>query len=221
VCSKKAQVKKKKKGSLYTHTHIPPKKFPPLVALPSRPSSVVILGERRHGRSCCSSRVRPSRAVITHRRLFGNPFAQCCCAKHFLNRHFDGQWTRVCCGSMCVLCTNGCVSSLGKFSVWSYRVVQSCRWETGNGEGGLGGKMATIGLSKVFILDKYFTELQKFWETERKVQGITSFRYPLLSPPFYFLNIVDVISFFAHISLESLCYSFKSNEKQKLGFMYI
>ena len=32
-------------------------------------------------------------------------------------------------------------------------------------------KMATIGLSKVFILDKYFTELQKFWETERKVQG--------------------------------------------------
>ena len=32
--------------------------------------------------------------------------------------------------------------------------------------------MATIGLSKVFILDKYFTELQKFWETERKVQGI-------------------------------------------------
>ena len=33
-------------------------------------------------------------------------------------------------------------------------------------------KMATIGLSKVFILDKYFTELQKFWETERKVQGI-------------------------------------------------
>jgi hypothetical protein len=83
--------------------------------------------------------------------------------------------------------------------------------------------MATIGLSKVFILDKYFTELQKFWETERKVQGITSFRYPLLSPPFYFLNIVDVvmISFFAYISLESLCYSFKSNEKQKLEFMYI
>jgi dachs protein len=34
--------------------------------------------------------------------------------------------------------------------------------------------MATIGLSKVFILDKYFTELQKFWETERKVQGISS-----------------------------------------------
>ncbi|XP_044001264.1 unconventional myosin-IXb isoform X2 [Aphidius gifuensis] len=28
--------------------------------------------------------------------------------------------------------------------------------------------MATLGLSKVFILDKYFTELQKFWETEIK-----------------------------------------------------
>ncbi len=31
--------------------------------------------------------------------------------------------------------------------------------------------MATLGLSKVFILDKYFTELQKYWETERKLQG--------------------------------------------------
>uniref|UniRef100_A0A2M4C5J8 Uncharacterized protein n=1 Tax=Anopheles marajoara TaxID=58244 RepID=A0A2M4C5J8_9DIPT len=34
-------------------------------------------------------------------------------------------------------------------------------------------KMATLGLSKVFILDKYFTELQKFWETEKKLQGKT------------------------------------------------
>lgn len=31
--------------------------------------------------------------------------------------------------------------------------------------------MATLGLSKVFILDKYFTELQKYWETEKKLQG--------------------------------------------------
>jgi len=35
--------------------------------------------------------------------------------------------------------------------------------------------MATaVGLSKVFILDKYFTELQKFWETERKLQDASS-----------------------------------------------
>ena len=34
--------------------------------------------------------------------------------------------------------------------------------------------MATLGLSKVFILDKYFTELQKFWETEKKLQGTLS-----------------------------------------------
>lgn len=34
--------------------------------------------------------------------------------------------------------------------------------------------MATLGLSKVFILDKYFTELQKFWETEKKLQGTFS-----------------------------------------------
>ncbi|XP_074602506.1 unconventional myosin-IXb-like dachs isoform X2 [Brevipalpus obovatus] len=30
--------------------------------------------------------------------------------------------------------------------------------------------MATVGLSKVFILDKYFTELQKYWETEKKLK---------------------------------------------------
>jgi hypothetical protein len=30
---------------------------------------------------------------------------------------------------------------------------------------------ATLGISKVFILDKYFTELQKFWDTEKKLQG--------------------------------------------------
>lgn len=33
------------------------------------------------------------------------------------------------------------------------------------------GVMASVGHSKVFILDKYFTELQKFWETEIKLQG--------------------------------------------------
>lgn len=31
-------------------------------------------------------------------------------------------------------------------------------------------KMAA-NISKVFILDKYFKELQKFWETEKKLQG--------------------------------------------------
>lgn len=32
--------------------------------------------------------------------------------------------------------------------------------------------MATApGLSKVFIIDKYFTELQKYWETEKKMKG--------------------------------------------------
>ncbi|XKL63274.1 hypothetical protein PGB90_005638 [Kerria lacca] len=34
--------------------------------------------------------------------------------------------------------------------------------------------MATLGLSKVFILDKYFTELQKYWETEKKLQDVSS-----------------------------------------------
>lgn len=31
---------------------------------------------------------------------------------------------------------------------------------------------SNIGLSKVFILDKYFKELQKFWQTEKMLQGM-------------------------------------------------
>lgn len=31
--------------------------------------------------------------------------------------------------------------------------------------------MATLGVPKEFILDKYFAELQKYWETERRLQG--------------------------------------------------
>ena len=27
------------------------------------------------------------------------------------------------------------------------------------------------GMSKVFILDKYFNELQKFWDTEKRLKG--------------------------------------------------
>eukprot|EP00096_Caligus_rogercresseyi_P005563 TRINITY_DN21378_c0_g1_i1.p1 TRINITY_DN21378_c0_g1~~TRINITY_DN21378_c0_g1_i1.p1 ORF type:complete len:228 (+),score=41.18 TRINITY_DN21378_c0_g1_i1:113-796(+) len=32
----------------------------------------------------------------------------------------------------------------------------------------------TLGMSKVFILDKYFSELQKFWDTEKRLQDATS-----------------------------------------------
>lgn len=53
--------------------------------------------------------------------------------------------------------------------------------------------MATIGLSKVFILDKYFTELQKFWETERKVQGT---RHLTNSPHSQLRVIITILSFF-------------------------
>lgn len=28
-----------------------------------------------------------------------------------------------------------------------------------------------LGMSKVYILDKYFNELQKFWDTEKRLQG--------------------------------------------------
>ena len=30
---------------------------------------------------------------------------------------------------------------------------------------------AHVGMSKVFMLDKYFSELQKFWDTEKRLQG--------------------------------------------------
>ena len=30
---------------------------------------------------------------------------------------------------------------------------------------------AAVGMSKVFMLDKYFSELQKFWDTEKRLQG--------------------------------------------------
>lgn len=30
---------------------------------------------------------------------------------------------------------------------------------------------AAVGLSKGFILEKYFSELQKFWETEKRLKG--------------------------------------------------
>lgn len=60
--------------------------------------------------------------------------------------------------------------------------------------------MATLGLSKVFILDKYFTELQKFWETEKKLQGerAQSAPRPALAsrPPPRGDGIVMIITFF-------------------------
>lgn len=57
--------------------------------------------------------------------------------------------------------------------VLSARLSFAVLWEqeAGRGRGRPGAAMATLGLSKVFILDKYFTELQKFWETEKKLQG--------------------------------------------------
>ena len=30
---------------------------------------------------------------------------------------------------------------------------------------------ATMGTNKVFILEKYFNELQKFWDTEKRLHG--------------------------------------------------
>ena len=39
----------------------------------------------------------------------------------------------------------------------------------------------SVGMSKVFMLDKYFSELQKFWETEKRLQGGTVFTTFFLS----------------------------------------
>ena len=40
----------------------------------------------------------------------------------------------------------------------------------------------TLGLSKVFILDKYFSELQKFWETEKRLQGRERANFQQMTP---------------------------------------
>jgi len=57
--------------------------------------------------------------------------------------------------------------------------------------------MATLGLSKVFILDKYFTELQKFWETEKKLQGesvITRLLYLKRFSSFIIFKLIPILS---------------------------
>lgn len=46
--------------------------------------------------------------------------------------------------------------------------------------------MAMATFSKVFILDKYFSELQKFWETEKKLQGTITTHSCLMCPLFAF-----------------------------------
>lgn len=47
---------------------------------------------------------------------------------------------------------------------------------------------SNIGLSKVFILDKYFKELQKFWQTEKMLQGM-------------WINIINIFFFFFFLLL--------------------
>ena len=47
---------------------------------------------------------------------------------------------------------------------------------------------ATLGISKVFILDKYFTELQKFWDTEKRLQGKATF---LIIPNIVVIQLPD------------------------------
>lgn len=63
--------------------------------------------------------------------------------------------------------------------------------------------MATLGLSKVFILDKYFTELQKFWETEKKLQGE--------GQDFKIKNHLYVTRLYLMDKLTKLCLSYGNN----------
>lgn len=55
--------------------------------------------------------------------------------------------------------------------------------------------MATLGLSKVFILDKYFTELQKFWETEKKLQGEIINNAAMIKTCIYYFNNILKLSY--------------------------
>ena len=52
-------------------------------------------------------------------------------------------------------------------------------WWLQSREGGVPLAMATtMGTNKVYILDKYFNELQKFWDTEKRLQGEQSVPRP-------------------------------------------
>ena len=49
----------------------------------------------------------------------------------------------------------------------------------------------TLGLSKVFILDKYFSELQKFWETEKRLQGRECVNFQLITPSWHVVSVAS------------------------------
>ena len=56
----------------------------------------------------------------------------------------------------------------------------------------------SVGMSKVFMLDKYFSELQKFWDTEKRLQGGTVSLFYYLN--FFYLDFaIKAPSSFCHI----------------------
>ena len=52
------------------------------------------------------------------------------------------------------------------------------------------------GMSKVYILDKYFHELQKFWDTEKRLQGKFFF--------FIFFSSFSCVSKYVYVSIHLL-----------------
>ncbi|CAH0729426.1 unnamed protein product, partial [Brenthis ino] len=97
---------------------------------------------------------------------------------------FAGAWQRNLCGAVGAVAGGARAQAggggRGEASQSAERRVRE--WSPLSAESGAAAKcdasappaMATLGLSKVFILDKYFTELQKFWETEKKLQDASS-----------------------------------------------
>ena len=51
------------------------------------------------------------------------------------------------------------------------------------------------GMSKVYILDKYFHELQKFWDTEKRLQGKFFFFF------FIFFSSFSCVSKYVYVSI--------------------
>ena len=69
----------------------------------------------------------------------------------------------------------------------------------------------SVGMSKVFMLDKYFSELQKFWDTEKRLQGGTVSLFYYLNFFLTWILLLKHLAHFCHIlDLMYLTTGFKS-----------
>ena len=77
----------------------------------------------------------------------------------------------------------------------------------------------SVGMSKVFMLDKYFSELQKFWDTEKRLQGGTVSLFYYLN--FFYLHFaIKAPSSFCHI-LDLMYFYYRFPVSNSLPCMFL